>query len=257
MTKVENVLAFLQELAPPELAMDFDNVGLLLGRESAPVTRILTALDITDDVIGEAAALKAELIVAHHPLFFDIKRIVDTEPVGKKILALASAGISAICMHTNLDVARGGVNDALAAALGLRVEGELNEEQHVSRLCSTESETAFSDFMRHTCAALCVNGLRYHDAGRPVRVVGVCGGSGGQDLELAHQKGCDTYVSADIKHHQFILAKELNINLIDAGHFPTENVVIPILAEKLAAAFPETEVKLSRLCSQTEKYFVK
>ena len=82
-------------------------------------------------------------------------------------------------------------------------------------------------------------GLRYYDAGRSVKRLAVMGGSGGDYIGCAVEKGCDTYVTADIKYHQFLEAKELGINLIDGDHFCTENPVIPSLCEKLRHEFPD------------------
>lgn len=259
MATVGEIAAFLAELAPPSLKMDFDNVGLLAGTAGTPVARVLLSLDITDEVIREAEDLDAELIVSHHPLFFDgLKSVNDLAPhsPAAKVTELLGHGLSAVCMHTNLDAAQGGVNDALAAALGLRVLEVLNREEGVSRLCELRSAEPFPAFLARTCAALRAAGARYVDAGRPVRRVGVCGGAGGGDIPLACEAGCDTFVTADVKHHQFLQARELGINLIDAGHFPTENVVIPVLRGALAERFPELMAIISLRHRQPESFFV-
>ena len=118
MPKVSDVFAFLNQLAPVEYAMSYDNVGLLVGDGDAHVSRILVALDITDAVICEAVKIGAELIVSHHPVIFEpMKRIVAGDITANHVIALLQNRISAICMHTNLDAARGGVNDMLAGVL--------------------------------------------------------------------------------------------------------------------------------------------
>ncbi len=258
MATVRDIEAYLWQLAPRELKLDFDNVGLLAGFPENQVSRVLVSLDITDAVIEEAVYMGAELIVAHHPLFLDEqKNILTTDATGRKIISLIEKGISAICMHTNLDAAEGGVNDALAHKLGGRVSGILNDEDRISRIAELSEAEAFPDFLARACAALDSNGLRYHDAGRPVRRMGLCGGSGGQDLELAFRKGCDTFVSADIKYHQFLLAEELNINLIDADHFCTENVIVPILADKITKHFGgKIRAAQSRVHRQTAQFYI-
>ena len=104
MAKVKEIFSFLNELSPVARKMDFDNVGLLVGSENADVSKILVTLDITEKVALEAAKMGAELIVSHHPVIFNpMKRITDDTPEGRRILALIKNGISAICMHTNLD----------------------------------------------------------------------------------------------------------------------------------------------------------
>ena len=125
MTTVGDIFDLLNEKAPVESRMSFDNVGLLVGRRTAAVSRVLTALDITDEVIGEAASRGCEIIVSHHPLFFELKAVSDGSWEGEMALSLAEKGIAAVCMHTNLDAASGGVNDALMAALGGTVRAVL------------------------------------------------------------------------------------------------------------------------------------
>lgn len=256
MIKVVDIFELLEGKAPCALKLDFDNVGHLVGHADAPVTRVMCALDITDDVIDEAKVFGAELIVSHHPLVFDaVKSVTDATWVGRRILTLAENRIAAICMHTNLDAAQGGVNDALMAALGGTVTETLDPISGIGRIGELAGEMTFADFLAHTKAALHGNGLRYHDAGRPVHRVACCGGSGGSDIALAHDAGCDTYVTADVKYDQFLEAKALGINLIDADHFCTENVVVPVLAGWLREAFPALEVRISHSHGQTAQFF--
>lgn len=257
MASAGEVFDYLNELAPVSRKLDFDNVGLLVGDPLCPAARVLLALDITDAVIGEAAALDARLIVSHHPLFLKpLSRVVAADSAGAKVTALITHGISAVCMHTNLDAAEGGVNDALAAALGLSQTEILNTDEGISRVGALPAPEPMAAFLRRVSAALAANGLRYVDAGRPVSRVGLCGGSGGDDIPLAVRRGCDTFLTADVKHHQFLQARELGLNLVDAGHFPTENVIIPVLREKLAARFPGTQFVQSRISVQPESFYV-
>lgn len=254
MTTVHDILAFLDGKAPMAGKMDFDNVGMLVGRGEKPVRRVLVSLDITGPVIREAAAWGAELIVSHHPLFFELKAVSDGSMEGELVLSLAESGIAAICMHTNLDAAQGGVNDALMAALGGTVTGLLEPDTRIGRVGQLPEEVPFAAFLEKVKASLNGNGLRYHDAGRPVRHLAVCGGSGGGDIGLAAAAGCDTYVTADIKYHQFLEAVHKGINLIDADHFCTENVVVPVVCGWLRKAFPETEVRVSQVHGQTAQF---
>lgn len=256
MIKVVDVFELLEGKAPCALKLDFDNVGHLVGHADAAVTRVMCALDVTDDVIDEAVACGAELIVSHHPLIFDaVKSVTDATWVGRRILTLAENRIAAICMHTNLDAAKGGVNDALMAALGGRVTEVLDPVSSIGRIGELDSDMSLADFLKQTKAALNANGLRYHDAGRAVRRIACCGGSGGSDIALAHDAGCDTYVTADVKYDQFLEAKSLGINLIDADHFCTENVVVPVLAEWIHTAFPALDVRISQSHGQTAQFF--
>ena len=101
-----------------------------------------------------------------------------------------------------------------------------------------------------------VSGLRYCDGGKQVHRLAVCGGSGGNMLELAYDAGCDTFVTADVKYDRFLAAKELGVNLIDADHFCTENVVVPVLTEAIRIAFPSVTVQISQALLQTTQFYM-
>lgn len=263
MVKVNDIFQKLNELAPVSMKMDFDNVGLLVGEAGREVRRVIVSLDITDDVIDEAASIGAELIVSHHPLFFSLKSVTDADGAGGKIIKLIKNGIAAICMHTNLDAAAGGVNDALAARAGIKspelltVDGydESGEPYCIGRYGDLREEMSLDAYLEYIKNSLGCGGLRYVSAGKKARRVAVMGGSGGDCIHLAAEKGCDTYVTADVKYHQFIEAKEAGINIIDAGHFCTENVVVPMLADFLGTNFPSLKTVISTVHAQTEKFF--
>ena len=267
MIKVNDVHEFLKTVAPEEMAMGSDNVGFLVGTGDAAVSKILVALDITNDVVTEALDIGAKLIVAHHPLFFSIKSVTDKDITGKKIVRMLAGGISCICMHTNLDAACGGVNDALAVAVGLADEHgtaeplsdtvrlETGEVISLGRVGYLKEPCSISSFMESIKKSLNANGLRYFSAGRDVHKVAIASGSGGSEWENAIKSGCDTFITADIKYHMFLDAKELGINLIDGGHFCTENPISDVLVNKLGTAFPEAEIIMSKNLDQTIEFF--
>ena len=259
MAKVAEILEFLDQRAPMRTALSFDNVGLLVGDPAAQVGRVLVALDITTPVVEEARAWGAELIVAHHPVIFDaLKRVVAGDPAAERVIALVRGGISAICMHTNLDAAQGGVNDALAAALHVQRETWLDpiaDDAGIGWVGALSAPMPFAQFLEHTARALQVSGLRYQQSGAQVRRVAVGGGSCGSMLAQAAALGCDTFVTADVKHSQWLDAAEYRINLIDAGHFATENVVVAPLAGQLAQAFPALCVRVSQAQRDPVSYF--
>ena len=253
MTTVADILKFLETLAPRDMKMSWDNVGLLCGSRGTPVTKVLVALDPFEHVCREAAQVGAELILTHHPLIFQPAKAVTTETsIGRSILLLCGSGISAINAHTNLDCAPGGVNDVLAAALGLqkiaviRPNGTDEAGNPWGLLRMGTCEATLEEFLERVKTNLNVSGLRFVRGCDRVRKVAVGGGSCGGGLMEAYDAGCDTFVTADVKYNQFWDAKELGMNLIDAGHFATENPVVPVLARKLAEAFPEVEVLISQ-----------
>ena len=244
MITVRNIYDNLCELAPVETQMGFDNAGFLLGHIDAPVKKVILALDITEEVIDEAINLGAALIVSHHPLIFTpLKSLTDCGS-GKKALRMAENHIAAICMHTNLDIAQGGVNDVLIKLLGAEALEALDEE-NCGRIGELKEKMSLESFLQMSKAALKCKGIRYFNAGRDVKRIAVMGGSGADDIETAFNKGCDTYLTADIKYHQFQLAQDLGMNLIDADHFYTENPIIYELQDRLSGAFPETEFIVS------------
>lgn len=254
MVTVKNVYELLNEKAPFALQMDFDNAGFLVGHREQPVNRILVALDITEQVAEEAKDRGADLIVSHHPvLFHPAKRITDEEPTGRILLSLAENRVAAICAHTNLDAVSGGVNDALAQALGLTEIGQLKQDGEdgqgrpygIGRVGFVK-ETSLREFALFVKQALSANGVRLADGGRPVSKVAVGGGACADMMGDALLQGCDTFVTADVKYNGFLDASAMGLNLIDAGHFPTENLVCPVLRRWLTTAFPEVEVFISQ-----------
>ncbi len=253
MPTVAEIERAMLDWAPRGLMESWDNVGLLCGRAEKEVARVLVALDPFMDVCEEACERGAELIVTHHPLIFvPPHSVTDRDSVGRCILYLAQHDIAAINAHTNLDCAAGGVNDVLARTLGLadiHVIGEKKTDAQ-GRECGllragTVSETPFSEFAAHVKRSLRCPGVRCIDAHRPVRRVAVGGGACGSELLDVADAHCDTFVTADVKYNQFWDARDLGINLIDAGHFETENPVCEPIAAYLRQRFPQLTVLLS------------
>ena len=253
MAKAKDILQFIETIAPTHLKMDWDNVGLLCGRSDKEVRTILVALDPFPHVCDEAVEVGADLLVTHHPLIFEpLKSVTDQTTIGQSIQKLIANNIAAINAHTNLDCAEGGVNDTLAERLGLTDISVIGSE-HLLRVGSFQS--TLPAFLEHVKAKLNCQGLRYVDGGKPVCRIAVGGGSCGSALPEVIAAGCDTFVTADVKYNQFWDAKAFGINLIDAGHFQTENPVCGVLAEKLQAAFPETRVILAKNHADCMKFY--
>ena len=255
MATVKEIYTYLDQLAPFSLQMDFDNSGFLVGRGEAEVKKLMIALDITNDVVAEAREASCDLIISHHPIIFHpAKAITDAEPTGSCILSLIENHIADICAHTNMDVAEYGVNDALAQALQLTELSVLHQEgvDHqgkpygIGRIGTVARHMTAKDFSLQVQNQLHAFGLRLEDAGRPVKKVAVGGGACGEYLFEAAQKGCDTFVTSDVKYNTFLDARALEINLIDAGHFSTENVICPILSQWITAKFPGIETMISQ-----------
>lgn len=234
---VQEILRELAAFAPPELACSWDNVGLLVDA-GRPVTKVLTALDITADVVQEAAAEGCELIVSHHPVIFDPMKRITAEDVPAMLL---QNGISGICMHTNLDATSGGVNDTLADLLGISREDRRNFADNCGRIGTVQQITvaAIAGF----CARTLHSGVKYVDSGKPVTCLAEVSGGGGSYLQEAIDEGADCLVTGEAAHHIALLAKQKGVGLVVAGHWGTEQGIADVLAARLHTAFPQLQVR--------------
>ena len=240
MITVRDVESTLYNWAPSGLAASWDNVGLLVGAPDREVKKILTTLDITESVVDEAVQTGADLIVAHHPVmnctWHPVQTLRTDDRQGRILTGLVENHISAICMHTNLDAADGGVNDALAEKLGL-LQTEYLTDEKIGRVGTLKCQIPLVEFTRFVVKSLGCNGLRYTDCGRPVHRVAVGGGACGEYIAQAIALGCDTFVTSDLRYHDFLDTKELN--LIDAGHFPRNRSLFRSCAGGCRRHFPQ------------------
>jgi len=256
MITVQNIMDYMEELSPYSLKMEWDSVGLHFGSKNTPVRKIMLALDPFEHVCEEAAQWGADLLLTHHPLLFrPIAAITDESTIARSVMILVRNNISHFCAHTNLDAAEGGVNDVLAETLGLCDAAPFAEGLWGVMRSGYVPEQSFQDFLAFVKKQLGTDGLRYCDAGKPVHKVAVGGGGCSGGWQEAVKNGCDTFVTADIKYNEYWDAREKGLNLIDAGHFHTENPVVKALAQRISAAFPEIEVKISESHTDCMKYY--
>ena len=235
-------------MAPLELAESWDNPGLLVDC-GGEVSRVLVALDVTAETLAEAEQNGCQLIVTHHPVIFHpLKKLSPADLP----FQLVQKGISAICMHTNLDAAEGGVNEVLAGIFGMR-EMEAFAEG-CGRVGSIEPITVpeLAKKAQKELAVRCnqpFNGpavqVKFADTGKTVRRLAVISGAGGSLFEDAIAQGADCLLTGEANHHHAIDAKRLGLSLVAAGHYATEFPVTAAVAEKLRRAFPELEVLVS------------
>lgn len=262
MISVKDVLELIEKLAPSYMKESWDRVGLNCGHLDRPVRKILVALDPFKEVCEEAAEMEADLLITHHALIWTPGFVTNLDEQGRNTLFLIEHNIACINAHTNLDCAPGGVNDVLAAKLGLSgisvidPKGEDSEGRPWGLLrMGTTEQTPLSKFLSNVKKQLGCDGLRYVDAGKPVQRVAVGGGACAGEMNQAAAAGCDTFVTADVRYNQFWDAYNLGINLVDAGHFYTENPVCVYLAEKIREAFPEVSVSMSAWHMDCAKFF--
>lgn len=248
MITVNQVYEAMQAIAPLELAEHWDNPGLLVDC-GGQMHRVLTALDITPEVVAEAAAKQCEMIVSHHPVIFDPLKKIGPQDVP---FQLVQAGISAICMHTNLDAAEGGVNEVLAGIFGMR-DWEVFADG-CGRVGEVDPITV-PELARKAQAVLggrCnrprsgpAAQVKFADTGRTVKRLAVISGAGGSMFEDALAVGADCLLTGEANHHAAIDAVRLGLSLVAAGHYATEFPVCAAIADRLRTAFPELEVRVS------------
>jgi len=225
--------------APFDTAEPWDNVGLLVGREDAVVTRVMTALDITSGVVKQAAEWNAQLIVSHHPVIFKpVSCLKSDQPA----YLLAQHGLSAICAHTNFDRAQAGVNDMLAAMLQLKDVHPSQDEK--CRIGEIGWPVASSDFAAAVKKMTGAQMVQYIDGGRMINTVAVCAGAGGDELSALSE--ADALVTGELKHNEWLEAAATGKTVIAAGHYATEVRAAQILCDILRTAFPHVEIRAAK-----------
>lgn len=231
-----DILKFTETFAPISSAADFDNCGILVGDKNAELTRVILALDITPDVVKEAKEKNAQLIISHHPVIFSpLKKVMK----GSVVYELIKNDITALCLHTNLDISPVfGVNTELAKQVGIK-NGSFAEGTY-AYIGELENETTAEDFAKTVKENLNCEGLRYTDKSL-VKKVCVSSGAGGEEVFTAIEHGCDLFITGEMKHHLLIEALEKDIAVIELGHFKSEDVVILPLMKKLQNEFPDIE----------------
>ncbi len=236
------IYACIDRIAPFATQEKWDNSGLLVGAPGDTVTGVLVSLDISPAAVQEAARLGCDLIVSHHPVIFSPLHTLDSRSIPYQ---LARRGIAAVCCHTPLDMAPGGINDILAGKLSSVLPVQDTGERET--LCGSEGRilTLSAACSVHEIAAAAKNALgiphvRY-TMDRSVQRLGLCSGSGSSMLEEV-DGACDCLLTGDIKHDRWYKAQELGIGLIDCGHYHTEVIAVQYLARVLREAFPELPV---------------
>ena len=245
---VKELYAALEARIPRALSCEWDNDGLMCCPDAEKtVKRVLVALDITAEVVKQAIEGGYDLIVSHHPLVFrPLKSVNPFDSVANKVIRLLCAGVSVMSFHTRLDAVRGGVNDTLANALGLREIASFgNEGEEIGRVGLLEREMTAAEFASLVKRVTGAPAVTLSDGGVPVRRVAVLGGSGSDDVFAARAAGADTYLSGELGHHFLTDCPEWNMNLVAAGHFYTENLVCQVLKEMLLEIDPSLQVVLS------------
>lgn len=238
--KAIEIIKTIEKICPKNLAYSWDNVGLLCGDENKEVKTVLVTLDTNINVVKEAISSGADMIVSHHPILLGgIKRIDYSTPIGEMIKLLIENNIPLFSAHTNMDTAKGGINDALAELFELNdikilEQHTENSEAGLGRYGKLKEPIKLSELSEKTKKLLNTPHVRVSGKlDNKISNLAVASGSCSEIIPLAKSLGCDAIITGDIKYHNAIDNTESGICIIDAGHYPTETIVMDIFEDIL------------------------
>lgn len=263
---VGRIAQMMEEIAPTRWAEEWDNVGLLLGREDSRVEKVMVVLDISPTVVEEAVEKKIDMIIAHHPLIFSpLKRITDGSLEGRLILSLVSHNIAVYCAHTNLDMTAGGVDDTLARLLGLKDINYLDpntmqthSKPGFGRWGKLEFPVNLMDFIKSVGKILNTTSLDLIKGtgdikDKLIHIVALCAGSGADYMKYAQNIGADLFLTGEIKYHDALMAYWLGIDVLAAGHFYTEIPMVKQLINRLQMIMDSLQYKVEIIESKMQR----
>ena len=235
MTTVKNIYDYINSIAPFDSQEEWDNSGHLIGDFRKKVKKCVLALDATKEVCSFAKDIEADLLLTHHPIIFGGIESVKSDSA---VYILANSGISAICAHTNFDLANGGINDNLAKIL------ELKNTHHIENTLIVKGELdlemSIDDFAEFVSGKLGCQGIRYTKTDKLIKTIALGGGACEEYIPLAMQNA-DCFLTGDMKYHKMLEAYEKGFSVISAGHFETENSAFLMLKENLEKIFTDVE----------------
>ena len=256
--KVKDIIAVIEEFAPLSIQEGWDNSGLCVGSPEDEVTSALFALDCTEQLVDEAVACGADMIITHHPLIFSgLKKISPQDQVGAAVIKAIKNGIAIYAAHTNADKVIAGVSGAMAAKLGLCDVRILDEDGEGTGLgvVGELSQPLTAD----EAVALVKEkfGLKMLKASRPsdglISRVAMCGGSGGSLIGAARRSGAQLYISGDISYHNFFTPEGFMI--MDIGHYESEIEIVNILFSLIMKKFPTFAVRITQNINSNPIYY--
>ena len=228
---VNDIINKMESLAPTYLKEDFDNVGLMVGDRNKIVNKVLLALDCTLKVIEEAKKEEVDLIITHHPLIFRKPSNITTDTLqGKKIIELIKNDISLYSSHTNLDSVENGLNHTIVSVLGFGESTLLEKNKNITsaglgRIVELDEEIKLEDLIEQVKSKLNINNLRVVKGTDTVSKIAIINGSGQDFIGKAMSLGVDTVITGDTTYHFASDYKEMGINILDVGHFASEQIV--------------------------------
>lgn len=233
--KIKDIIAPLEEFAPLALQEGYDNAGLLVGSQDDEATGALVCVDATEDVLDEAIALGANLVISHHPIIFHPLRSIGGEGnIGRVVTKAIKNDIAVYACHTNLDRARHGMSYMLAQKLGLQNVKVLDpagaaDGSGFGAVGELPEPVKAVDFLKQTASKLNIGCIRHSEPHKEkVRRIALITGSGGDGLEKAIEAGADVFLTADLRYDRFLAARG-RILLADIGHFESEFCAIDLM----------------------------
>ena len=245
MIKVNNIINEMELLAPTYLKEDFDNVGLMVGDKNKEVKKVLLALDCTLKVIEEAKKENVELIITHHPLIFKRPSSITTDTLqGKKIIELIKNDISLYSSHTNLDSVENGLNDTIVSILGfdnskILEKNKRDDKAGLGRIVSLKESIQLEDLISKIKKSLNINNLRVVKGKDKVNKIAIINGSGQDFIGKAVALGADCIITGDTTYHFASDYKEMEISILDVGHFASEQITFFNVMENLKEKFKD------------------
>lgn len=256
--KVKDVIAVIEEFAPLALQEKWDNSGLCIGSPEDKVSSVLLGLDCTPELVDEAIACGADMIVTHHPLIFSgLKKISAEDLVGEAVVKAIRAGISVYAAHTSADKVIAGVSGAMAARLGLKDVRILDEDGEgtglgvVGNLPEPMTAQDALELVKERFALKVVKSSK--PVGCKIERVAMCGGSGGSLIGAARAAGAQLYISGDISYHNFFTPEGFMI--MDIGHYESEIEIVDILFSLIKKNFPTFAVRITQNMQSNPIYY--
>ncbi|HEY5563007.1 MAG TPA: Nif3-like dinuclear metal center hexameric protein [Clostridiaceae bacterium] len=257
---IKDFVKIIEKKIPINLKEEWDNVGLMVGNEDMEITSILVSLDCTSEVITEAIEKGCNLILTHHPLIFHgLSTITNQDKLGSKIYTLINNNIAVYSAHTNLDKLKGGLNDILCSLLEFKdskVMDSFEDNTGIGRLVELSEGVTLLSLMKHINNKLSLTCIRYTgDKARVIKKLAIINGSGADYFDVFYKSGAECIITGDTKHHQVLDYKELNVSIIDIGHFESEWLPFKIFCEGLKAPLSGSKVLFSENSLSPYNYF--
>jgi dinuclear metal center YbgI/SA1388 family protein len=244
-TSVLEIIQYVESLAAPSLAEEWDNVGLLLGDSASPAECVMTCLTLTPDVAAEAVQRKAGLVITHHPILFRaVNRLTAETSEGRMLLELIRAGVAVYSPHTSFDNGNGGINQWLANRLGLENIAPLRPLDDSPTIGSGRwgefsKPLTWGQFQKQILNCFQIQQIQ-SVAEEELRIqrVGIACGAAAEFLAEAHRLGCQAFITGEARFHACLEARSLGVGLVLLGHYASERPALEMLAERLAEQFP-------------------